>query len=90
MESLPPEAPMATRSPGKKRALAVMVLCISVSKMVMKHVLQSFWLFLGRLMRALEVLQSSQGGGAMPCWVPLSSGTYRSITEWYSLFPCLR
>ncbi len=61
MESLPPEAPIAICSPGKKIALVVMVLWISVSKRVMKQGLQSFWWFLGRIMRAREVEQRAQG-----------------------------
>jgi hypothetical protein len=33
--------------------------------MVMKHVLQSFWWFFGRIIKAREVLQIAQGTGAI-------------------------
>lgn len=65
MESLPPEAPIAICSPGEKSALVVMVLWISVSKRVRKQDLQSFWWFLGRIMRAREEKQRAQGAGGM-------------------------
>ena len=61
MESLPPEAPMAMRSPAWKSWLVNIVLWISVSKILVKQVLQSFWWFLGRIIRAREVLQRAQG-----------------------------
>ncbi len=52
---------MATRSPGENKALLVMVLWISVSKRVVKQGLQSFWWFLGRIMRARASWQRAQG-----------------------------
>jgi len=65
VESLPPEAPMAIRSPGWKSEWLLMVLLISVSKRVRKQGLQSFWWFLGRIIRAREVWHRAQMVGGM-------------------------
>ena len=65
VESLPPDAPIAIRSPGEKREVEVIVWWISASKTSMKHALQSFWWFFGRIIRAREALQMAQGTGAI-------------------------
>lgn len=65
MLSLPPEAPMATRSPRVKRWWVVIVWWISVSKTVRKQSLQSFWWFFGRRIRARLIPQSAQREGAI-------------------------
>jgi hypothetical protein len=56
---------MATFSPRVKSAFAVMVWWISVSKTVMKQVLQSFEWSFGRSISARFVWQSAQGEGAI-------------------------
>ena len=71
MLSLPPLAPMATRSPRKKREEEVMVSWTSVSNMVRKQVLHSFWRFLGRMMTALASWQLKQSVGGIFFTVPV-------------------
>lgn len=65
MLSFPPDAPMATRSLRWKREDEVMVSWTSVSKMVRKQVLQSFWRFLGRIITARVVSQLAQRLGGI-------------------------
>lgn len=57
MESFPPDAPIATRSPRWKRVLLTMVAWISASKTDIKQVLQRRSWVLGRRICAREVLQ---------------------------------
>lgn len=65
VESFPPDAPIAIRSPGEKRDVVVMVWWISSSKMVIKQPLQSFWWFFGRIIKARAVLHMAQREGAI-------------------------
>ena len=65
MLSLPPEAPIATLSPGWKRLADVMVSATSDSKREMKHWEQIRALFFGLRICAREVLQISQVDGMM-------------------------
>jgi hypothetical protein len=65
VESFPPYAPIAIRSPGEKSLEEVIVWWISSSKMEMKQGLQSFWWFFGRIIKARASLQMAQGAGAI-------------------------
>ena len=56
---------MAIRSPGLKREFAVIVWWISVSKMVIKQLLQSFWWFLGRMITARSRWHQAHGVGGI-------------------------
>ena len=60
VESLPPEAPIATLSPGLKRLLEVMVWCTSDSRVWKKQALQRVWLFFGLRIAPLAVRHNSQ------------------------------
>lgn len=61
----PPEAPMATRSPGLKSSASVMVLCTSVSKTLKKQSLHICCPVFGRLRNAFAFWQRAQLFGAI-------------------------
>jgi hypothetical protein len=61
----PPEAPMATRSPGLKSWASVMVLCTSVSKTLKKQSLHICCPVFGRLRIAFAFWQRAQLFGAI-------------------------
>jgi hypothetical protein len=62
---LPPDAPIATRSPRRKSRASTIVRCTSVSNTQKKQSLQICCPVLGRLSTARASWQSAQGRGAM-------------------------